>query len=223
MQISISCDFDGTITLTDTVDAVLSRFADPAWETVEAEWLAGRFGSRQCLAQQTELLRATPQALDAFLDTIEVDADAKGFFDDCLVAGIPVSVVSDGYDWAVRRILNRAGIRGVPITANRLIHVGEDRWAARFPHAAQNCGSGVCKCAVVNAKTQLVHIGDGRSDACVSDMVDLVFAKGSLLKNREKAGLPSVGFETFREIRALLPELATLVPAPLAVPARRIA
>ena len=223
MQFSISCDFDGTITLADTVDAVLTRFAEPEWEAVEAEWLAGKFGSRECLAEQTKLLRATPAELDSFLDTIEVDPDAKGFFDDCLLAGIPVSVVSDGYDWAVRRILNRAGIRGVPITANRLIHVGEDRWAARFPYSAQNCGSGVCKCAVVNAQTQLVHIGDGRSDACVSDLVDLVFAKGSLLKNREKAGLPSFGFETFSEIRAVLPELPTLVPAPLAVPAQRIA
>jgi 2,3-diketo-5-methylthio-1-phosphopentane phosphatase len=223
MQFSISCDFDGTITLADTVDAVLTRFAEPEWEVVEADWKAGKFGSRECLAQQTQMLRMTPTELDSFLDTIEVDADAKGFFDDCFSMGIPVSVVSDGYDWAVRRILARAGIRGIPIVANRLIHMGEDRWMARFPHMAQNCGSGVCKCAVVNEPVQLIHIGDGRSDVCVSNMVDLVFAKGSLLKGRDEAGLPSIGFETFSEIRAMMPELASLVPAPLAIPARRIA
>jgi 2-hydroxy-3-keto-5-methylthiopentenyl-1-phosphate phosphatase len=223
MQFSISCDFDGTITLADTVDAVLDRFAEPEWEAVEADWKAGTFGSRECLAEQTKLLRMTPLELDAFLDTIEVDADAKGFFDDCFRMGLPVSVVSDGYDWAVRRILARAGIRGIPIVANRLIHMGEDRWMARFPHSTQNCGSGVCKCAVVNEPVQLIHIGDGRSDVCVSNMVDLVFAKGSLLKGREEANLPSIGFETFSEIRALLPDLATLVPAPAAVPVQRIA
>ena len=223
MQFSISCDFDGTITLADTVDAVLERFAEPEWEAVEADWKAGKFGSRECLAEQTKLLRMTPAELDGFLDEIEVDADAKGFFDDCFRMSIPVSVVSDGYDWAVSRVLARAGIRGVQITANRLIHMGEDRWMARFPHSANNCGSGVCKCAVVNQPVSLVHIGDGRSDVCVSNMVDLVFAKGSLLTGREKAGLPSIGFETFAEIRAMLPELATLVPAPAAVPARRIA
>jgi 2-hydroxy-3-keto-5-methylthiopentenyl-1-phosphate phosphatase len=207
----------------DTVDAVLTRFAEPEWEVVEADWKAGKFGSRECLAQQTQMLRMTPTELDAFLDTIEVDSDAKGFFDDCFRMGIPVSVVSDGYDWAVRRILARAGIRGIPIVANRLVHMGEDRWMARFPHMAQNCGSGVCKCAVVNEPVSLVHIGDGRSDVCVSNMVDLVFAKGSLLKGRNEAGLPSIGFETFSEIRAMMPELASLVPAPLAVPAQRIA
>ncbi len=218
MQFSISCDFDGTITLQDTVDAVLERFAEPEWQDVEAEWQAGKLGSRECLAQQTRLLRTTPAELDAFLDEIDVDADAKGFFDDCFRMGLPVSVVSDGYDWAVSRILARAGIRGVQITANRLIHAGGDRWTARFPHSANNCGSGVCKCAVVNSEAQLIHIGDGRSDACVSDMVDLVFAKGSLLKGRDATGLPSVGFETFAEIRAMLPDLAALVPAPMAVP-----
>ena len=223
MQFSISCDFDGTITLVDTVDAVLERFAEPEWEQVEAQWVAGKLGSRECLAEQTKLLRVTPDALDDFLDGIEVDPDAKAFFDDCVGLGLPVSVVSDGYDWAVRRVLARAGIRGVPITANRLIHMGEDRWAARFPFSAQNCGSGVCKCAVVNAPAQLVHIGDGRSDACVSDMVDLVFAKGKLLDNRIRAGLPSVGFERFAEIRAMLPNLAALVSAPATVPAQKIA
>ena len=161
MQFSISCDFDGTITLKDTVDAVLERFAEPEWEVVEADWKAGKFGSRECLAEQTKLLRMTPTELDSFLDDIEVDADAKGFFDDCFRMGIPVSVVSDGYDWAVSRVLARAGIRGVQITANRLIHMGDDRWMARFPHSANNCGSGVCKCAVVNQPVSLVHIGDG--------------------------------------------------------------
>lgn len=223
MQFSISCDFDGTITLVDTVDAVLERFAEPEWEVVEADWKAGKFGSRECLAEQTKLLRMTPSELDAFLDGIAVDPDAKGFFDDCFRLGLPVSVVSDGYDWAVRRILARAGIRGIPIVANRLVHAGGDRWTARFPHSTQVCGSGVCKCATVNAPMQLIHIGDGRSDVCVSNMVDLVFAKGSLLKGREAANLPSIGFETFSEIRAMLPDLQTLVPAPVATPVQRIA
>lgn len=223
MHFSISCDFDGTITLVDTVDAVLERFAEPEWVDVEAQWQAGRLGSRECLAEQTKLLRVTPDALDSFLDEIEVDPDAKALFDDCVRMGLPISVVSDGYDWAVRRVLARAGIRGVQITANRLIHVGEDRWIARFPYSAQNCGSGVCKCAVVNAKAHLVHIGDGRSDACVSDKVDLVFAKGKLLDARTRAGLPCVGFDRFSEIRAALPELARLVTPVEAAAAQKIA
>jgi 2,3-diketo-5-methylthio-1-phosphopentane phosphatase len=214
MQFSVSCDFDGTITRTDTVNALLSQFAEPQWLDIEEDWCAGKFGSRECLAAQTKLLRIEPKALDAFIDAVEVDPDVKGFFDDCLKLNLPVSVVSDGYDWIVRRVLGRIGVRGVPVVANRLVHTGGDRWAALFPHTAQNCGSGVCKCAAANAQAQMVHIGDGRSDMCVSDLADIVFAKGHLLQSRLERGLDSVGFETFSEIRALLPRLSTLVPIP---------
>jgi 2-hydroxy-3-keto-5-methylthiopentenyl-1-phosphate phosphatase len=212
MQISISCDFDGTITLVDTVDAILETFAEPEWREVEKDWEAGKMGSRECLGAQTALLRVSPADLDAFIDDIAVDADAKEFFADCVKLSLPVSVVSDGYDWVVRRVLSRMGLRGLPIVANRLVHMGEDRWSLRFPYSAANCGSGVCKCAVVNQPAKLVHIGDGRSDMCVSDKCDVVFAKGRLLEHRNRLGLESIGFETFATVRALLPALPALEP-----------
>jgi len=213
MQLSISCDFDGTITCADTVDAILEHFAMPAWLDIEAEWKAGKIGSRECMAQQVELLRVSPTELDAFIDQIEIDPESVGFFADCLRMDIPVTVVSDGFDWVVRRVLARIGLRAIPVIANRLVHMGDDRWSLRFPHSAANCGSGVCKCSVVNGKTQLVHIGDGRSDACVSDICDVVFAKGWLLETRTKRGMASIPFESFATVRALLPELEVLAPA----------
>jgi 2,3-diketo-5-methylthio-1-phosphopentane phosphatase len=223
MQFSVSCDFDGTITLADTVNAILANFAEPAWLDIEEDWCAGKFGSRECLAKQTKLLRIRPDELDAYIDEVAVDPDAKGFFGDCLQMGIPVSVVSDGYDWVVRRVLSRMGVRGVPIIANRLVHMGDDRWAALFPHSAQNCGSGVCKCAAANAQATMVHIGDGRSDMCVSDLADIVFAKGHLLSSRQERGLSSVAFDRFSEIRAELPRLSTLAPIPIQTVVQRTA
>jgi 2-hydroxy-3-keto-5-methylthiopentenyl-1-phosphate phosphatase len=150
---------------------------------------------------------------------VEVDPDVRGFFEDCAALGLPVSVVSDGYDWAVRRILARVGAPSVPVVANRLVHVGEDRFTVLFPHGAPQCGSGVCKCAATGVKARRVHIGDGRSDTCVADKADLVFAKSHLLESRRARGVASVPFERFSEIRAYLPDLEGLVglksPGPL--------
>jgi 2,3-diketo-5-methylthio-1-phosphopentane phosphatase len=221
MQFSISCDFDGTITLTDTVNALLQEFAEPEWLAIEEDWCAGKFGSRECLARQTKLLRIAPDALDAYLDDVAFDPGVKAFFDDCFANQIPVTVVSDGYDWAIRRVLSRIGVRGVPIVANRLVHVGVDRWTVLFPHMTQACGSGVCKCAAANSKAMMVHIGDGRSDVCVSDLADLVFAKGHLLQSRRERGLESIGFERFSDLRPHLADLGALVPA--TEPAQRFA
>ena len=221
MSLILSCDFDGTLTLNDTVDAILEAFAEPEWTEVEAEWAAGRIGSRDCLRRQTALLRVTQQDLTAFIDDIAVDADAAGFFADCGRLGLPVQVVSDGFDWVVRRVLARIGVRHTPIIANHLTAVGEDRWLLQFPHSAPQCGSGVCKCAVVKSARNVVHIGDGRSDACVADVADLVFAKGWLLEQRQQRGLPAIGFENFAEVRAQLADLDALIPTP--VLAQRIA
>ena len=223
MTFCISCDFDGTITLTDTVNALLAEFALPEWLAIEDDWCAGKFGSRECLARQTELLRIEPGKLDAYLDAVAVDADVKGFFDDCFRLGLPVTVVSDGYDWAIRRVLSRIGVRGVPIIANRLAHVGDDRWTVLFPHSTPACGSGVCKCAAASGKAHQVHIGDGRSDVCAADLADIVFAKGYLLESRAGRGLDSTPFQSFGEIRAHLGGLEALLPQTAPAFAQRIA
>ena len=51
-------DFDGTITQRDAVDAILEVYADPKWLTLEAEWRAGRMGSRYTISQPTSLATA---------------------------------------------------------------------------------------------------------------------------------------------------------------------
>ncbi len=59
--VEVFCDFDGTITNRDTVDHLLESLADntasPTLEEIEARWVAGEIGSRDCMAQQVALLR----------------------------------------------------------------------------------------------------------------------------------------------------------------------
>jgi 2-hydroxy-3-keto-5-methylthiopentenyl-1-phosphate phosphatase len=209
----VSCDFDGTITRGDVVQGVLARFADPAWREIEAEWDAGRMGSRECLERQTRLLQVEPEALAAWVDAHPVDPDAVGVFQDCAELGVNVRIVSDGYDWVIRRVLARLGLEHLPVFANRLVSHDGGRWSVEFPNARPGCLSGACKCALVAERRPRLHIGDGRSDACVSDRSDLVFAKDSLLRSRQARGLPSVAFQNFAEIRAALQGTAPLQSA----------
>jgi 2-hydroxy-3-keto-5-methylthiopentenyl-1-phosphate phosphatase len=71
-------------------------------------------------------------------------------------------------------------------------------------------GSGVCKCRVVKSPDLQIYIGDGRSDFCVADRVDLVFAKAKLIDCCEDRGIPYVGFEKFT---ALLPKMKAVLPS----------
>jgi 2-hydroxy-3-keto-5-methylthiopentenyl-1-phosphate phosphatase len=52
MRPHFAVDFDGTVSLTDTTDHLLDRFSGPEWLEVEQDWVAGRIGSRECLARQ---------------------------------------------------------------------------------------------------------------------------------------------------------------------------
>ena len=181
--VHIFVDFDGTISVGDTTDLILERFADPSWMAVEADWVAGRIGSRECLARQIDLVRASPEALDAFAWSSAIDPHFASFAALCATHGLPVTVVSDGLDRVATAMLARAGLE-LPIIANHLDWLGADRWRLGFPHARADCSAsaGHCKCTTLAAEPGglRVLIGDGRSDFCAAAAADLVIAKGAL-------------------------------------------
>jgi len=209
-RIRVFVDFDGTISIGDTTDRILERFADSAWKTVEADWVAGRIGSRECLARQIDLVRASPEALDAFLHTAAVDPDFRHFVSRCRDYGVPVTVVSDGLDRVVTTMLARAGIE-LPFIANRLEWLGGERWRLGFPHARDDCRAvaGNCKCAAMSAEpgTLRVLVGDGRSDFCSAQSAHLVIAKDALLEHCRREDLAYVPFEDFAGASLVLSNL----------------
>jgi 2-hydroxy-3-keto-5-methylthiopentenyl-1-phosphate phosphatase len=208
----VVCDFDGTITRKDTTDLVLAALARPEWEDLEADWLAGRITAAQCMRGQVALIEASDEALDAVLDAAELDPGFARFAAWCEQRGAPLSIVSDGVDYFIRRILGRDDLDAIPTIANRL---AGDAIARRLeqPWAREGCaaGSGVCKCAVaapVGGGVQtLIYVGDGRSDFCVSGRADILFAKGALADYAAARGRPFHPFTTFDDVTEVLARL----------------
>ena len=202
-------DFDGTIVPGDATDTLFAKFCDSSWLDIEADWKAGRIGSRECMARQVGLMRATPEAFDALVETVDVDPAFPAFVELCRSHGIPTTVVSDGLDRTIATVLRRAGL-DLPFFANHLEAVGTDRWRLSFPNARSDCTSlsGNCKCQFPQAARDAVHvmIGDGRSDFCVAGRVDLVFSKGALTTHCRESGLPHHPVKGFAEILELFAE-----------------
>ena len=206
-RVRIFVDFDGTISLEDTTDVVLERFADPSWQKVESEWLAGHIGSRECMKRQVELIRATPEELDALCEEIPLDPHFPDLVALCRRRDIPVTVVSDGLDRTITRMLSRFGI-DVPVLANKLVYLGDRRWTLEFPYADAGCeaGAGNCKCLALTKKphTLRILIGDRRSDFCASETADLVLAKSALAEHCQANGVPFIVFGNFAGATPLL-------------------
>ncbi|MDO1581364.1 MtnX-like HAD-IB family phosphatase [Rhizobium oryzicola] len=215
------CDFDGTISKEDVTDLVLDRFALPEWHDVEARWERGEINSRQCMKAQVKLLRADIEELDAFLDTIEIDQGFLAFKKFCDEKQIGITIVSDGVDYFIRRILANHGITGVEIIANRMMRTvegGEARFDLAFPYASEGCtpASGVCKCRVLGAYSgEHIYVGDSRSDFCVSHEAQLVFAKATLITYCEENRIPFVAYTGFNEVLSTVRMLTRNEPRPV--------
>lgn len=213
MQWQAIVDFDGTIASEDTTDRILERFADAGWEEIEAAWLAGEIGSRECMALQVGLLHVSADVLDTFVDSLELDRGFLAFADTCRRLGIALTVVSDGLDRTIRAMLNRIGMPGVPVIANHLEPVAGDRWRLTSPHAASDgsCASGTCKCRVAQADERVatILVGDGRSDFCIAERADIVFAKNGLIAHCRAAGIEHQPFSQLADAALLLDERIT--------------
>ncbi len=217
-MVQVLCDFDGTVAVEDVTDGILGRFASSEWQDIEQAWRRGEIGSCECMRAQVALIRAELATIDAYLDTVVIDPHFRDFVAYCEAQHIDLRIVSDGIDYAIRRVLGRHGLAHLPIVANALHPIDGDRYRLSFPFAANGCaaGAGTCKCGIAKSvgardanREMTILIGDGASDFCAAGMVDLVFAKDKLLAHCRSNGLPHVRFADFKDAQDLLAEIGS--------------
>jgi len=206
-------DFDGTISRRDAVDAILETYADPKWLTFEADWRAGRIGSRDCLRAQMSLVRASRKQIDALLDEIGIDEDLVPLLEMCAAQNISAHIISDGFDYCIRRILSGANkriaafLRGGRVCAAHLESRGH-LWRTEFPFFQQTCGHGcaTCKPAVMRllnkTNAPAIFVGDGFSDRYAVESADLVFAKEGLAEYCNEQSIEHTPYRSLGDVAA---------------------
>ena len=225
---AIACDFDGTISLQDTTDAMLAQFATPEWLTIEAQFESGAIGSGQCMRDQVALIYASAAQLETFVRNLELDPDFIRFVQLTRFYKLPMQVMSDGLDHNVKLSLERFGLN-LPFAANALEPNGRNGWRMHSPFAYATCrvNAGTCKCQLMTKLTKqaareddtfsqigaaiqphrVLLIGDGRSDFCAATQADFVFAKGKLARHCQLHGLAYAEIRSFSDAVRLLPAL----------------
>lgn len=124
---------------------------------------------------------------------------------------IPLTIVSDGLDIVIRYILSKYNLAHLPIIANHLVQVNEHQWRLEFPNTNLACksASGTCKCKIAQNHHQehIILIGDGRSDFCLAETADYVFAKKSLIQHCREKQILHTSFKKITEIHQPLEKL----------------
>ncbi|AOA57538.1 MtnX-like HAD-IB family phosphatase [Acinetobacter larvae] len=222
----IICDFDGTISLKDTTDYLLSCYGKDGWIEIEQQWEQGLIGSQSCMQQQVALLDMSVQQFHHCLDQIHIDAGFIDFAQSAAEAGIRLSIVSDGLDLAIHYILKKHQLSHIPVTANQLSQRTERTWQLDFPNQNSHClaQSGTCKCKFThnNNSHNILLIGDGRSDFCIAEQADYVFAKKSLIQHCQDKNIQHLAFEHFSDLMPALSQLiqhqsASVIPSRLVI------
>ena len=209
MRTTFLCDFDGTIAPADIGAGLVRRFAPGSaarLDALEADWRAGRIGSRELTLAQCAMLRVSEAEALAFVRGFGLDPAFAPFAREALARGDQVTIVSDGFDFYLRDRLDAVGLGDLPRAGN-LARFEGDRMIPSFPFAAAGCGRCAnCKAQHVDrAREQgdrVVVVGDGASDRCAAELADIVFARGELLDWCRGRGIPAHPFDDFAAVAA---------------------
>ena len=223
-QLLVACDFDGTLTRQDTLVEILNRFGHSRWAEIQERVVAGEISIREGLQSEMGSVRATSEELQGLLSSrIQLDPTFPAFLQGMRRKGVPVVVLTGGFDFCVETVLRAAGLWPIPFLANRLIYKGtvhqgdaplsgvspcglSPTWLVDFPYPSARCEAcGHCKGDPirdwVSRGYTTVFVGNGVTDRCAAQAAALTFAKDELYPWCKNQGIPAVDFQTFDDVQ----------------------
>ncbi len=201
----IACDFDGTITRNDTLVRILDQYGSPSWRKIQDKVVDGSVSIREGLQSEMNSVKASPEQLIKVLtEQIDLDPSFQPFFRRMRAQGIPVVVLTGGFDLCVETVMTRAGLWPVPYLANRLF-LNKGTWQVEFPYPSISCSDcGHCKGDPIRTWTEqgytTVFAGNGVTDRCGALAAQLTFAKDELKTWCAGNGVTAVSFQSFDDI-----------------------
>ena len=217
MKNAIFCDFDGTISRRDVGYHLFHHFSGGKNDELIPDWKSGRITSRQCLTREAAMIRATSAELESYLQQHCLDPTFKAFADNCRESGVGMTILSDGLDFYIERLLNRENIEGLEWKSNHAELEG-DKMTVSFPYENGSCRRcGNCKGERIrefrangNGECRIIFVGDGYSDECATLEADLIFAKKDLEQLCLRNNIEYIAFDNFEDVTFRLRELGVL-------------
>jgi 2-hydroxy-3-keto-5-methylthiopentenyl-1-phosphate phosphatase len=190
-------DWDGTVTVGDSLVQVIHEFGDPA---LLAE-LEPRVGVDLTLHEEIALeFRAVTAPLADVVDWVLQHVEVRPGLRE--LAELRPVVVSAGFVELIEPVLGREGIE-LEVLANR-VEASPHGWRVHFRDEAPcaTCGE-PCKRGGLAGEPYL-YVGDGYSDRCAALAAERVFARDSLATYLGEKGVPFEPFDDLLEVASLL-------------------
>lgn len=207
----IFCDFDGTITNTDNIIAIMKRFAPQGWEEIKDDILSQRLTIKDGVSQLFSLLPSNMRdEITTFILSHAVIRDGfKEFVDYTKQRDIPLFIISGGIEFFVEPLLD-----GLIPTENIYCNgsdFSKEHIQILWPHSCdEHCenGCGCCKPTLIrklaNMDDYKIVIGDSITDLQAAKLADHVIARDFLLEKCKELDLRHSAFATFYDVIDIL-------------------
>jgi len=202
------CDFDGTITTSDNIVAIMKWFEPEGVREIIDDIVGERKSIRQGVGEMFALLPSSmkEEITDFVIGQAGIRLGFPELLDWCKAHDVPFYVTSGGIDFFVYPLLQPFGIPADHIYCNGSDFSGE-RIRITWPHPCDGeCGGdcGMCKTTIIRRfprdEYYRILIGDSVTDFAGAKLADLVFSRSHLTDKCRELGLPHIPFETFHDI-----------------------
>lgn len=193
-------DWDGTVTVDDTLILALREFGD--WQVyldAAAALRRGEITLHEEIRRDAESITTPIEEVVAWLrENLEL---RPGFLE--LAEAYRPLIVSSNFRQLIEPILERERVE-LEVLANN-VEWSPEGWLATFRNgdSCGTCGE-PCKRADLPKNGDVVYVGDGYSDRCAAEAADRVFAIHGLARHLERRGLPFEQFSDFRDVVSAL-------------------
>jgi 2-hydroxy-3-keto-5-methylthiopentenyl-1-phosphate phosphatase len=214
MKIQIFCDFDGTVTDSDNIVAIMKEFGPPETEEVKNKVLSQEISIREGVSRMFSLLPSSlKQAIVRFITNKA--AIRPGFQDFVKFAqeqNIEFYIISGGMDFFVYPLLGGL-VPENDVYCNATDFSGEYIHVNWIHPCDEHCDNacGLCKPSLlrkIGRKDCIkIVIGDSITDLQAAKLADKVFARDFLITKCEELGIPYTPFTTFYDVQKVLKEL----------------
>lgn len=182
-------DFDGTITKEDITDLILGiPNEDRVWE-IEEQWQNGKITSYECMKAQAEFLRGitTKRIYQQLKQHSHLDPCFPRLIQFLKATGFRTFVLSEGYDLPIRfhevqRHVEEVHSSKLLVEEGRLTGELKVQNEKLWNYNRECIGCCICKVDFLRQLGQRFNVkrsfavGDGRSDECLFQYVDVSFS-----------------------------------------------
>lgn len=209
----LAVDFDGTITMRDTLHVIVDEHGcKGVWDDLEPDLRAGRITIEQAMSRQFARVKAPPEDIHALVrERAGVRDGINELVEFAADEGHRLVIMSAGFRTVIDVVLHDLGLGHLEVVSNEAIFSEHGCTLVFSDERGEVCALCERRCkrhalSVRHRGEPIVFVGDGISDRCVSGMADLVFARAYLAEWLDERGDPYEPFEDFHQVIARVRE-----------------